>query len=338
MPEFPLPIVDYMCAHLWGEKTPAYFLMDKQGKVLDWGGALGALRMVPPKPGQDIADILLFMEGLLPLDKPSLQLPYVKMKPDISVDVHLFRTAEGYGLLLVDATCRETDLTRFQQKAHELVLLREKHAKIIDKYLGKGLAEQVLGPNLRKAGERKSITILLADIRGFRQYAEKRDPLRVFQVLHEYLSAMIHAVVEEGGVVDKIIGDAVMAIFGILPSSLSPAVQSLNTASRILENIKLLAKERVGVDLERLHVGIGVASGEVVMGILGVGERRALNVIGDCVNVAVCLEDRALPGQVIIDKATFDGAGPLQKGFTPVRLDLEGVASPLEAFAWESVQ
>ena len=137
MPEFPLPIADYMSTHVWGEKTLAYFLIDKQGKVLDWGGALDALRMVPPKPGQDIADTLLFMEGLLPLQKPSLELPCVKMKPDISVDVHLFGTADGYGLLLVDATGRETDLARFQQKAHDLALLREKHTKTIDKDRGK---------------------------------------------------------------------------------------------------------------------------------------------------------------------------------------------------------
>jgi class 3 adenylate cyclase len=61
-------------------------------------------------------------------------------------------------------------------------------------------------------------------------------------------------------------------------------------------------------------------------------------VIGDCVNIAARLENRALPGQVVIDKATFDGAGPFQKGFTPVRLDLEDMAGPLEAFAWESAQ
>jgi len=338
MPDFPPPIVDYMCAHLWRDKRPAYFLMDRQGRVLDWGGALDALRMAPPKSGQDIADTLLFMEGLLPLDEPSLRLQCVKMKPDISVDAHLFRIPEGYGLLLVDATCKEADLARFQQKAHELLLLREKHAKIIDKHLGKGLAEQVLGLDLRKPGERRSITILLADIRSFRPYAKRRDPWRAFQVLHGYLSAMIHAVVDEGGVVDKIIGDGVMAIFGILPSSLSPAVQSLNTASRILENIESLVQERAGMDGERLHVGIGVASGEVVMGILAVGERQTLNVIGDCVNVATCLENRALPGQVIIDRATFDGAGPFQKEFTPVQLDVEGMTGPLEAFAWESAQ
>lgn len=136
MPEFPLPIVDYMSAHLWGEKTLAFFLMDKEGNVLDCGGALDALGIVPPKIGQDIAETLLFMEGLLPLDKPSLKLPSVKMKPDHSVDVHLFRAAKGYALLLVDATGRETNLARFQQKSHDLALLREKHAKIMDKDLG----------------------------------------------------------------------------------------------------------------------------------------------------------------------------------------------------------
>ncbi|MDY6953573.1 MAG: adenylate/guanylate cyclase domain-containing protein [Thermodesulfobacteriota bacterium] len=336
MPKLPPPLLDYISAHLWRDKRLAYFLMDKQGRVLDWGGALEALNLAPLKPGQDISHTLLFMKGLLPLDKPSLELPCVKVRPDISLDVHLFQTPEGHGLLLLDATCRESDLTRFQQKAHEVALLREQHAKIIDKDLGKGLAEQVLGVNLRQPGERRSVTILLADIRSFKQYAEKRDSLLVFQALHEYLSAMIQAVVEEGGVVDNIMGDAVMAIFGIVPSTLSPMVQSLHTASRIFENTKRLAEESVDPNGKRLHVGIGIASGEVVMGILKVGERQTLNVLGDCVNVAACLENRALPGQVIIDRATFDGAGPFQKEFTPVYLDVDGMASPLKSFAWES--
>ena len=137
MPEFPLPIAGYIRAHLGGEATLAYFLMDKEGKVLDWGGALGHLGIVPPKLGQDMAETLIFMEGLLPLEKPSLKLPSVKMKSNISTDVHLFQTDEGYGLLLVDATVRETDLARFQQKAHDLALLREKNAKIMEKDLGK---------------------------------------------------------------------------------------------------------------------------------------------------------------------------------------------------------
>ena len=137
MPEFPLPIADYMSAHPWAEKALAYFLMDREGKTLDCGGELGVLGIVPPKPGQDISETLIFMEGLLPLDKPSLKLPSVKIKSDISADVHLFRTAEGYGLLLVDATGREADLARFQQKAHDLALLKEKHAKIMDKDLDK---------------------------------------------------------------------------------------------------------------------------------------------------------------------------------------------------------
>jgi class 3 adenylate cyclase len=338
MTELPLPVAEYLRAYLWQEKTVAYFLMDEQGKILDWGGPLDALNIAVPKSGQDVAEVLLFMEGLLPLDKASIKLPCVKTSSDVSVDVHLFRTPGGYGLLLLDATSRETDLSRLQQKAHELALLREKQAKIIDVYTGDGLAEEVLGLNLRKPGERKNITILLSDIRGFRKYAEKRNPPRVLQVLDAYVSAMGQAVVEEGGVVDKIIGDAVMALFGVLPSALSPAVQSLNAASRILQKIECLTSKRVRRDLESLHVGIGIASGEVVMGILGVGERRILNVIGDCVHVAAWLESRALPGQILIDRDTFDGAGPFQKRFTLTPLHREGRADPLEAFAWESIR
>ncbi|NNL74980.1 MAG: adenylate/guanylate cyclase domain-containing protein [Desulfobacterales bacterium] len=336
MAKLPPPVLKYIYAQFLGDQSLAYFLTDRQGKVIERGGDLDRLNLNLPLPGDTITDALLFMEGLLPLDTPSLQIPCVKMESDLSVDVHLFPTSEGYGLILVDATRTENKRVRLQQKANELVLLREKHARIINQYLGKGLAEQLLDLNFNQSGERKKIAILFADIRGFTQYAEQRDAGQVFDMLNEYLSVMIQPVLEEGGMVDKIIGDAVMAIFGILPSGFNPAVQVLHTAFKVIENVKLLGSKCADPHRAALQVGIGIASGEVILGILGTRERRTLSVIGHSVNLASRLEKQARPGQIIIDKTTYNAAGQLREAFTPVQLKLKGIRGPINAFVRDS--
>lgn len=336
MAKLPPPVLKYIYTQFLGDQSLAYFLTDRQGKVIERGGDLDRLNLNLPLPGDTITDALLFMEGLLPLVTPSLQIPCVKMESDLSVDVHLFPTSEGYGLILVDATRTENKRVRLQQKANELVLLREKHARIINQYLGKGLAEQLLDLNFSQSGERKKIAILFADIRGFTQYAEQRDAGQVFDMLNEYLSVMIQPVLEEGGMVDKIIGDAVMAIFGILPSGFNPAVQSLYTAFKVIENVKLLGSKCADPHRAALQVGIGIASGEVILGILGTRERRTLSVIGHSVNLASRLEKQARSGQIIIDKTTYNAAGQLREAFAPVQLKLKGIRGPINAFVRDS--
>ena len=336
MAKLPPPVLKYIYTQFLGDQSLAYFLTDRQGKVIERGGDLDRLNLNLPLPGDTITDALLFMEGLLPLDTPSLQIPCVKMESDLSVDVHLFPTSEGYGLILVDATRTENKRVRLQQKANELVLLREKHARIINQYLGKGLAEQLLDLNFSQSGERKKIAILFADIRSFTQYAEQRDAGQVFDMLNEYLSVMIQPVLEEGGMVDKIIGDAVMAIFGILPSGFNPAVQVLHTAFKVIENVKLLGSKCADPHRAALQVGIGIASGEVILGILGTRERRTLSVIGHSVNLASRLEKQARSGQIIIDKTTYNAAGQLREAFAPVQLKLKGIRGPINAFVRDS--
>ena len=336
MAKLPPPVLKYIYTQFLGDQSLAYFLTDRQGKVIERGGDLDRLNLNLPLPGDTITDALLFMEGLLPLVTPSLQIPCVKMESDLSVDVHLFPTSEGYGLILVDATRTENKRVRLQQKANELVLLREKHARIINQYLGKGLAEQLLDLNFSQSGERKKIAILFADIRSFTQYAEQRDAGQVFDMLNEYLSVMIQPVLEEGGMVDKIIGDAVMAIFGILPSGFNPAVQVLHTAFKVIENVKLLGSKCADPHRAALQVGIGIASGEVILGILGTRERRTLSVIGHSVNLASRLEKQARSGQIIIDKTTYNAAGQLREAFAPVQLKLKGIRGPINAFVRDS--
>lgn len=133
MPDIPLPVFEHFCSQL-GDRSPAYFLMNQDGGVHQWGGRLAALGIASPQPGQHISDVLSFMEGLLPLDTPVLSLPKINNAPGTILDAHVFHTADGYALVVMDATAIHDRMAPWQQKTNELALLCEKQAREIEQY------------------------------------------------------------------------------------------------------------------------------------------------------------------------------------------------------------
>ncbi|NPV51948.1 MAG: adenylate/guanylate cyclase domain-containing protein [Firmicutes bacterium] len=146
-------------------------------------------------------------------------------------------------------------------------------------------------------GSRRAVTILFADIRGFTAFAEDRDPEEIVGILNRYLSAMGEAVLREGGALDKFTGDGVMAVFGAPVVMKDHAFRAVKAALAILDNV-----ERLGYGLQ---VGIGMATGEAVVGNIGTGRRMDYTAIGSVVNLASRLEELAGPRQILVDGATY---------------------------------
>ncbi len=153
-------------------------------------------------------------------------------------------------------------------------------------------------------------------------------------MLNAYLTAMIRPVLDGGGIVDKIIGDAVMAVFGLLPSRLSAAGLAVAVAREILKTSDAVGVDRQTAGQQALGVGIGVATGPVVLGVLGSKDRRALSVTGHSVNLAARLENCALPGEILMDERTFNQLERGRDAFAPKVLDLKGIDSPITAYGW----
>jgi class 3 adenylate cyclase len=246
------------------------------------------------------------------------------------VDAHFFEADGHPWLLLLDAGEKARQRRLLQQKANELTLLRDTHARILDQHLGKGMAERLLNIDLQKGGERRVLCVLFADIRGFTTYCEHRPPAQVFDMLNAYLTAMIRPVLDGGGIVDKIIGDAVMAVFGILPSRLPAVSLAVDVARDILNASEAVSDDRH----EALGVGVGIAAGPVVLGVLGSKDRRTLSVTGHTVNLAARLESCALPGEILMDERTFNLWEGDRDGFAARVLDLKGIDSPITAYGW----
>ena len=154
------------------------------------------------------------------------------------------------------------------------------------------------------ASVREDVTVLFSDIQGFTQRTECLPVLDLAALLREYFVEMTRVVFEEGGTLDKLIGDGLMAIFGAPVPDPDGAARALRCAGRMLDRLEALNR-RLPAD-RRLAIRIGVNTGRVAAGTFGSPERMEYTVLGDAVNVASRLESLAEPGAVYVGRATWE--------------------------------
>jgi adenylate cyclase len=148
------------------------------------------------------------------------------------------------------------------------------------------------------------VTMLFSDVKGFTGLTERLPPLELAELLREYLSQMTKAIFEEGGTLDKFMGDGVMAIFGVPVPHPDGALRAVRCAERMHRRLASL-NLRLPED-RRLTIRIGINTGRVVAGSFGTAERLEYTVLGDAVNVASRLEGIADPGGVFVGAKTWE--------------------------------
>lgn len=139
-------------------------------------------------------------------------------------------------------------------------------------------------------GERRELTILFSDIRGYTTFAEQHSPEEVVAVLHEYLTTMVDVVFRHQGTLDKFIGDAIMAVWGAPLPDPDHALHACQAAVDMAETLEQLNVQWAAEGRPPLQAGYGISTGEVVVGNLGSAQRFSYTVIGDHVNLAARLE------------------------------------------------
>jgi len=167
---------------------------------------------------------------------------------------------------------------------------RERVERLLGQYVSPAVAERLLSDPRAHFGERKQVAILFSDIRGFTTYAETAAPEELVRRLNEYFDAMGDAIAQHGGVIDKYIGDAVMAVFGGLVPLENPAQAAVEAALEMRHRLELLNTGWTQQGLAPFETGIGLHFGEVIQGALGSEQRRDYTVVGDAVNTASRLE------------------------------------------------
>lgn len=163
--------------------------------------------------------------------------------------------------------------------------------------------------SLELGGKRAEISVLFADVVAFTPLAESRSAEEVVSLLNELFSILTEIVFRHGGTVDKFIGDCIMAIWGApvaQPDHAQRALAAAEDMMRFLETANERFRQVYGVEI---RLGIGVNSGEAIVGNIGSDKRMEYTVIGDVVNVAARLESIAAPNQLLVSEATRRLAG-----------------------------
>ena len=169
----------------------------------------------------------------------------------------------------------------------------------LERFLPPTVVERVIqGDPLRLEGERQTVTILFADLRGSTALAERLQPEQVVAVINTYVRLMARAVIDAGGILDKFTGDGVMAIFGAMGDPTHGASAATQAATLMRERITTLNVERERTGLPVVGFGIGVHTGDVVLGTVGLPERSDYTAIGDTVNTASRMESLTKEFQV----------------------------------------
>jgi adenylate cyclase len=195
---------------------------------------------------------------------------------------------------------------KFLTEARQRRILR----RAFQHYLHPTVVEQVSQhPELLAlGGEQRELTVLFSDIRGFSTFSEHLAPEVLVQLLNEYFNAMTQAVVADDGLVDKYIGDAIMAVYGAPLSMPDHAYHACHTALRMLDALQALQPHWQARGLPVIHIGIGINSGMMIVGNMGSDLRFSYTVMGDEVNLGARLEGatKEYGTPIIISEATWE--------------------------------
>jgi class 3 adenylate cyclase len=176
---------------------------------------------------------------------------------------------------------------------------------LFERYVSPTVVRQLLTQpgQVELGGKRKVVTILFADVRGFSAFSSRTSPEILIELLNQYMRIAADAVLAEQGTLDKFMGDAVMAFFNAPLTQPDHALRAVRAAWKLNEKVRLL-HQYLPVE-HRLHFGIGIGVGEVVVGNIGTSDMMNFTVIGDTVNKAKRLQENARGGQILISQELF---------------------------------
>lgn len=213
--------------------------------------------------------------------------------------------------------------------------LRDETLALVRRFATSEVAQDLARSGFALGGKRVRASVMFSDIRGFTALVASQSPEETIELLNTYYTLMFDAISSQGGVVNQMIGDGLMAIFGA-PLELEDAPQRAVDAAREMQDlIRLFNGERTAAGKRALEIGIGIASGEVVAGYTGTRQRATYTCIGDAVNLAARLESHTKLARrpVLIDAPTRSalvGSNSVE-ALGPV--EFKGFAEPVEVFA-----
>ena len=322
----PQPLYQHIASHTIQQLEPAWLQLKKgSDDIIQAGGAWQHYCPQQPQIGQQATVLFDVLIGMLPITE-NFELPQIQLQDGQYTDISALTDSQYDWLLFCDVTQSTIQLQQYQQVSNDLILLKAQMKQTLHRYVGHEVVTRIEQGDMQldTAGERKNISTLFVDIRGFTPFNERHDAQVVMQTLNDYMHCMLPPIMQQHGMIDKIMGDGVMAVFGVLPSQDHSSLDALHTAKQMIQAVYQLNQQRLHQGLEQLGIGVGIASGEAVLGVLGSHKRRTFTAIGRHVNLAARLESNARVGEILIGQATYQALNQ-PHNFTPATLTLKGI-------------
>jgi len=216
--------------------------------------------------------------------------------------------------------------------------LRDQQKALVERFATSAVAQDLQRSGFALGGKRVQATVMFCDIRGFTALVESQPPEETIELLNTWYTLMFEAISAQGGVVNQIIGDGLMAIFGAPLPLAEPALAAARAALDMTEMIELLNAERAALGKPALAIGVGLASGDVIAGYTGTQERATYTCVGDTVNLAARLEahTKSAGRAILMDAATQAALAGRLATESLGEVQMKGKSAPVPTFALAS--
>jgi len=218
--------------------------------------------------------------------------------------------------------------------------LRDAQRELVRRFATSEVAQDLQQSGFALGGKQVNATVMFADIRGFTSMCATQPPDETIELLNTYYTLMFDAISGRGGVVNQMIGDGLMAVFGAPLPLADAAGSAVRAALDMIEMIELLNVERAAAQKAPIRIGIGIATGEMIAGYTGTQRRATYTCVGSSVNLAARLEAHTKDAQrtILIDRATLDALAPDVQVEVLGPVPLKGIAPDVEVFSVECGQ
>jgi class 3 adenylate cyclase len=218
--------------------------------------------------------------------------------------------------------------------------LRDAQRELVRRFATSEVAQDLQQSGFALGGRHVCATVMFSDIRGFTSLCAAQPPDETIELLNTYYTLMFDAISGRGGVVNQMIGDGLMAVFGAPLPLADAAAAAVRAALDMIEMIELLNVERGAAGKPPIRIGVGIASGEMIAGYTGTQSRATYTCVGNTVNLAARLEAHTKVAQrsLLIDRATLQALAPDVQVEVLEPVALKGIGAPVELFAVDCAQ
>lgn len=234
---------------------------------------------------------------------------------------------------------------KVRQRTEELRLqheqLKEAHAQLevrnrfIQSAFGRYVSDEVVAnllqhpDGLQLGGEKRHVTIMMSDLRGFTSLAERLAPEQVVTIVNRYLGVMADVILHYQGTINEFIGDAILVLFGAPVKREGDAQRAAACAIAMQHAMAAVNAQNRQDGLPEVEMGIGIHSGEVVVGNIGSHRRMKYGVVGSPANLTSRVESYTVGGQILVSEATWQEVGPILKTTRRFTVEAKGIEQPL---------